>query len=99
MAYVKPGDVLQTPSGDLRIVRKVTRFADGDLHSANFAIRRCSWTGRAYTVKGFTDLMGWHFVLARELPEDRISKKLARDLRYSKRFDQKLTCCSVRGVP
>lgn len=99
MAYVKPGDVLQTPTGDLRIVRKIHRFPDGDLRSANFAIRRCSWTGRAYTTKGFAELMGWYFVLAHELPDDPISKKLARDLRYSKRFDQKLTCCSVRGVP
>lgn len=98
MAYVKAGDVLQTPSGDLRIVRKIYRFEDGDLRSADFAIRRCSWTGRAYTAKNFTDLMGWYFVLARELPDDKISKKLAHDLRYSKRFDQKLTCCDVRGI-
>lgn len=98
MAYVKAGDVLQTPSGDLRVVRKVRRFSDGDLSSATFAIRRCSWTSRAYTVKGFTDLMGWYFVLSRELPDDKISKKLAHDLRYSKRFDPKLTCCDVGGI-
>jgi len=101
MAHVKPGDVLETPSGDLRIARSVTRFPDGDLKAINFAIRRCSWTGRAYTCYGFTDLMKWKFKMKRKLPRDRISRLLAHDLRYECRMpeDQVLTCCSVVGVP
>ena len=99
MAYVKAGDVLQTPSGDLRMVRKTKRYEDGELRSATFAIRRCSWTGRAYTVKGYAEMHDWTFLLAHELPDDRLTKKLARNLRYSKRFSQNMTCCDARGMP
>lgn len=99
MAYVKVGDVLQMPSGTQRVVRKVSFFENGDLRSCHFAIRKCSWTGRAYTCYGFTDLMRWHFVMARPLPATKLDEKLARDMRYSKRFDQRLDCCAVRGMP
>lgn len=56
MAVVAVGDVLRSGTGTLRVVRKVSRYLDGDLRSVTFAIRHGSWTGRPYTVMGYTDL-------------------------------------------
>ena len=46
---VRPGDVLRTPNGILRVVRRV-RYRRGVVSSFTFTIRRCSWTHACYTV-------------------------------------------------
>lgn len=98
MAHVKVGDVLRDPGGNLRVVRRLSRFDDGDVRALSFTIMRCSWTGRCYTVKNFTDLLKWEFVLKRDLPSTALDRKIARELRNSRRFKQTLSCCDVRGV-
>lgn len=56
MSRVRVGSVIRERSGVLRIVRKLSRFDNGDLRNVYLTIRRCSWTGRCYTVCGYTDL-------------------------------------------
>lgn len=65
MTSLKPGDVLRDVKGNLRVVRKVTKYKQGckytrrkagDLRCVSLAIRHCSWTGRCYTVLGYNDL-------------------------------------------
>lgn len=61
MQSVEVGDVLKNPRGSLRVVRKVTRYDNGDLRCITFAKKKCSWTGRPGAVYGFCDLRigGW----------------------------------------
>jgi hypothetical protein len=61
MRTVQAGDVLVSPSGSMRVVREVSFYGNGDLHSVTLAIRRCSWTGRPYTIYDYTMLrtLGW----------------------------------------
>lgn len=56
MATLRAGDVLKGDGGILRIVRKLTRNSNGALWGVTFAIRRRSWTNRAYTVVTANDL-------------------------------------------
>lgn len=65
MTHLKVGDVLRDRKGNLRVVRKVTRYKSaynlskrkpGDVRCVSLAIRRCSWTGRCYTVLGYNEL-------------------------------------------
>lgn len=57
---VKPGDVLRSGRGTLRVVRSVhrARHRHGGVHLyLTFTIRHCSWTGRCYTVLTGPDLL------------------------------------------
>lgn len=51
---LRVGDVLETPSGDMRLVRRATYWG-GKCRAISFAIRRVSWTTRGYTVYCTTD--------------------------------------------
>jgi hypothetical protein len=99
MIFAQEGDILRTPSGDYRVIRKISRYEDGDLRSASFAIRRCSWTGRAYTVYNFTDLLKWEYAMAREPGTSRLDKKLYEETHCKVVAPPKITCCDVVGVP
>ena len=96
MIFVKPGDVLKTPSGDYRVIRKLSRYPDGDLRSAYFAIRRCSWTKRGYTVKQASELFGWEFVAARDLPKTRLDLALASCIIHHN--GPQISCCDVESL-
>jgi hypothetical protein len=96
---VQPFDVLRTPSGDLRVVRTVTRFKCGALRSVCCAIRRCSWTKRPYTVLGLDVLRRCALVpgvnvahLAGTLDVELLAAIGADAQRTS------LKCCDVVGV-
>lgn len=91
---LKAGDMLLTPSRDLRAVRKVRYGPDGFLKTVIFAIRHCSWTGRAYTVYQRTDLKTLGYVKAgvRARLDRPMDKMLDQCLTYENRFDQCLTC-------
>lgn len=94
------GDVLLTPSRDMRVVRHVTYNKNGYLRAVNLAIRQCSWTGRAYTCYFRTDLetLGFHKAGVRARLTSEMDKKLEHDLMYENRFkqDQYLTCIDAR---
>jgi len=99
MVFVQEGDVLKTPSGDYRVVRGISRFDDGDLRSADFAIRRCSWTGRGLTTYNFTDLMKWEYVAARAPGKSSLDKKLHWDAHQKVAMPPKVTCCMAKEAP
>ena|SRR5690348_1976563 len=103
MARVCVGSVFKTPSGDLRLVRRVSRWS-GKLGSVTFAIRRCSWTGRAYTVVSASDLLTRGFKL---MPVRVKSLNGPLDTRLRLAIDgnevpstgYSIRCCDVRGIP
>ena len=78
----KPGDVLLGPSGDMRVIRKVTAGKHWRHPIFSFAIRRCSWTRRPYTVYTWGELVrtGYTALGASVSLDGRADKKLARNL-------------------
>lgn len=100
MKDVKVGDVLARGRSKPRVVRSVSRFKNGDLCAVSFTIRACSWTHRCTTAMNYTDLrcLGYAPVGVNVPLTTKIDRRIARDLLYENRFDQKLDCCDVRGV-
>ena len=100
MAAVVVGSVLARRRGAWRVVRSVSRYRNGDLRSVTFAIRRCSWTHRAYTIYGYNDLnqMGYRMVrVAPRALRSRLDRKLF--VAIHEPCDRKsMTCCDVEGV-
>jgi hypothetical protein len=93
---VRPGDVLRTSTGKLRVVRSV-RYRRGVISSCSFTIKHCSWTGACWTTKQRSELFGWSPTGKRVSLRKRIDRDIARDLRKPGP-ERKLTCCSVVGV-
>ena len=63
---LQKGDVIRSRSGALRVVRAVDHFGPGICRTVvHLAIKRCSWTHRAYTVYNGNDLrqMGYRMVI------------------------------------
>jgi 2-keto-4-pentenoate hydratase len=56
MLTLKTGDVISNGHAN-RVVRKITRFADGELKCVQLAIRKCSWTHRPTTTMNYTDIL------------------------------------------
>lgn len=98
MRAVQVGDVLRSGTGTLRVVREVTRHADGDLRSVTFAIRHGSWTGRPYTVLNFTDLrlLGYSRVGARVSMNSELDRRLNAEIADHRR--RTMTVADVRGI-
>jgi hypothetical protein len=98
MADVRVGDVLEDANGTQRVVREVKRYKDGELRSVCFAIRRCSWTGRCYTILGYTDLRyrGYRKV-GRTRMGSAIDWKIYKEIGNVNK--PRVSCCEVRGVP
>jgi hypothetical protein len=93
---VQPGDVLRTPTGVLRVVRRV-RYKRGVVSSCSFTIRHCSWTGACYTIKQRSELFGWSPTGKRVSLRRRIDRDVAHDLGKPGK-ERRLTCCSVEGI-
>lgn len=100
MKDVVVGSVLARPHGSWRVVRAVHRYQNGDLRSVTFAIRRCSWTHRCYTIYGYNDLRMLRFRMVRVEPRKlltRIDRKIHAAIHEP--CDRKsMTCCDVEGV-
>jgi hypothetical protein len=96
---VKVGDIL-TNQKNRRVVRAVSYRPDGSLHAVCFAIMHCSWTTRCYTTYIYNDLLAAGYApTGKKIRLDQlIDRKIARDLEYVHRHNQKLDCCDVRGV-
>lgn len=99
MIFAQEGDVLRAPNGDYRIIRSLSRFTDGDFRAASFAIRRPSWTGRAYTTYNFTDLLGWTYAMARKPGKSKLDKTLYWETHQRVAHPPILTPRDVVGVP
>jgi hypothetical protein len=75
-ATLRTGHLIRKGDGPIRIVRKVSRGARGDLRSVTLAIRRRSWTNRAYTILTANDLIVFGY---RQVHQE-IRVKLTREL-------------------
>jgi hypothetical protein len=97
---VKVGDVIAKPHGQWRVVREVSRRPNGTLYCVYLAIRRCSWTGRCYTILNFTDLRTFKYRrisgAAIRLKSRGIDAKIRRAL-HEPAGVKSLTCCDVIG--
>lgn len=98
---IRKGDVLRSGSGALRIVRHVSHHGPSiPKTSVYFAIQRCSWTTRCYTVYTGNDLRQMKYSPTNgRMPlktnmDKMIEKQFSRD--FAK--DCELHCCDVIGV-
>ena len=101
MRTLQVGDVLAREHGPWRIVRRVSRYDDGDLRSVSFSIRRCSWTHRCYTVYWYNDLrmMGYRKIaVKRRRLTKRIDRQIAAAMNQDAWTPYILKCCDVEGV-
>jgi hypothetical protein len=100
MARVVVGSVLASGDGPWRVVREVTRYNGGRLRSVTFAIRRCSWTHRCYTVVHYNDLIQRGFRLVPVKPRQlrsRIDRRIDVAI-HEPCTEKSMTCCDVEGV-
>ena len=104
MARIKVGSILKSRSGDLRVVRDVKHrvTTKGPWKGCRkvtvyLAIRRCSWTGRCYTVMNEGDLayLGFSYTGARLKLGSDIDEKIAESIESGEYI---VGCCDVRGV-
>ena len=97
------GDILQAPSGRLRIVRKVKRHPDDPSYVSHvgMVILKCSWTHRCDTVFNRSDLKTVGFKKVRKKPvklDSAIDRKIEKDMKQVDKRKCKLTCCDLRGL-
>jgi len=82
----------------LRTVRSISRYPTGELSCVTFAIRRCSWTKRCYTVMNYHDLayQGYSWVQGvRAKMTTELDQKVNAAIRDK---EIKLSCSVARGV-
>lgn len=96
---IRVGDVLRARSGLLRVVREVHH--EGTKTVVTFAIKRCSWTGRCYTVYFHNDLKSMGFRPTGK--RMRLSREIDRAIReeiveHYIPEKIKLHCCDVKGI-
>lgn len=91
---LKVGDIVLSPNGTERIVRKVKYF-NNLLGWVSFVILHCSWTGRCYTCYSRSDLKRYSptkHSIALITPLD---KEIAEAIQADK---VTVTCCDVEGL-
>jgi hypothetical protein len=96
------GAVIAERGGAWRVVRKVNRCRDGSVGSVTLTIRRCSWTGRCYTILNVQDLKQRGFRRIPTTPlklQGAIDRKLTKVLRRHEDKPYSMTCCDVAGIP
>lgn len=98
---VKVGDVLQTPGGDYRVVREVTRHKSRRIPGRyeiylTFAIRHCSWTGRGVTTKLGGEVLDWKHTGCRVKLTSKFDQDIAYEAQLWVRGKRRLTCCDVK---
>lgn len=101
ISRLQPGDVVESASGNLRIVRQVTRCLHPRGHgrvSVSFVISRCSWTHRPYTTLCDSDMitMGYRPIGLRIKLDTEFDEALLREIHNHDR--PQIDCCDVRGI-
>lgn len=100
------GDLVRL-NGTLRVVRDVSRgtrkspLRPEQVYSVTFAIRRCSWTRRPYTVRGRCDLYHADLeVVKKGFGAERgpLEVLLQKDITDRHGHSRLLECCDVIGV-
>jgi hypothetical protein len=100
---VKVGDVLKTPSGDLRVVQDVRDSSGGKSYRKlwfEFTIRRCSWTRRPYTLYNGAEIfyMGWRPTNYRVEIDPEFADKFRASVKARVAAECPLKCCAVKGA-
>lgn len=97
---LRVGDVIAEGSGLPRVVRAATYNRDGFLRSVSLTIRRCSWTGRCYTVLNRNDLKWRRFVLVGGpvALDSTMDRMIVDEMRHPTRELILLRCCDVKEV-
>jgi hypothetical protein len=104
MDRIQVGSVLRSRSGDLRVVRDTKKriqqrgaWKGCKTISVYFAIRRCSWTGRCYTVMTDNDLtqQGFTYTGIRLKLQTDVDFKIAESIESG---EYTMTCCDVKGI-
>jgi len=98
---LQPGDVIESPTGNLRIVRSVTHCLHPRGHgrvSVSFVINRCSWTHRPYTTLCDSDLttIGYRPIGLRIKLDTEFDEAILREI--GNHDDPEINCCDVRGI-
>src|SRR5258708_25936939 len=95
---IKPGDVLKSRAGTLRVVRRVS-LSRGRIF-VYFTIRHCSWTHRCYTLLERNDLIqcGYTRVNARVSLRKRIDRAIEKEFDVREPKEIVLDCCKVKGI-
>lgn len=99
MRRVSIGDVLEIGNGKVqRVVRAVTFYSCGALHSVTFTIKHCSWTHRCDTIVDVSRLLSerWRPTGVRSELKTRLDRKIARAVMNTN--NRELDCCDVKGV-
>lgn len=99
---IQVGDVLEAPSGKLRVVRYVDHCgASVPKTWVGMTIGRQSWTGRPYTVMNGNDLrtVGYRPTGARFETNDRFQKLFLADMKAPRARDCTFTPSDVAGIP
>ena len=97
---IRKGDILRSGSGMLRVVRAVSHHGPSiPKTNVTFSIKRCSWTGRCYTVMTGNDLrqLGYRPTRGRMRLRGKLDLLIEGDFGASP-GDTRLTCCDVEGV-
>ncbi len=103
---LQPGDVVRFRSGALRVVRAVRHperptSSYGEIYrsSITFAIKRCSWTHRCYTVYTSSDLrtLGCSMTRAKVSLRKKIDRLIMAELELNP-LKPTLTCCDVESA-
>ena len=98
------GDLVRL-NGSLRVVRDIgrrrrkSRIDDSQVYSVTFAIMRCSWTRKPYTVRGRCDLYHADLAVVQKgygTERGPLDVFLQRDL--ANNGDCVLKCCDVIGI-
>src|SRR3990167_315208 len=95
---IKVGDILLEHGRSERVVRSVSRSKTGLVCYVGFSIKRCSWTGRCYTIISRADLKARGFVPTGKAYalNSELDREIDLDLKYRDRVA--VTCCAVKGV-
>lgn len=102
---IAPGDVVEAPSGLLRVVREVHRYRRSAPRQvwAFFSIQRCSWTKRPYTTYTVGELwqIGYRPLGIKSNLDSEFDRKLLEDMTGNrpKASDCTFRCCDVIGIP
>lgn len=99
---INRGDVLESKSGKLRIVRRVSHGGPS-LPKTHvwLTIQKCSWTHRPYTMYNGNDLrqMGFNPTGVRVKLRGRFDREMDRQFDAQDSRDCTISCCEVTGIP
>lgn len=99
---LKPGDIVKSGSGTLRVVRRVSMNPNAPwlLGFVYFSILRCSKYRACYTLYLRSELrsMGFTKINGRIRLDSQLDAAILRDTQVRDGRDRKLTCCDVIGI-